>query len=563
MRKRFFATLTAAAMVLSLAACSQSGTTTSSASGSASAAGSTAASGASSASAQSFAGTTVTYFCSLQCPDVYKSNADMLCYQMAEKATGIKINWVTPAKGQETEQFNVLLLSNDKPDIMEGNWLNYAGGPDAAIDTKVIQDITDSVKTYMPNYTAYLNKYPDLKKMVLSDAGKLYCVAAVFTSTDSASKTWSSVLDRKPTNETYVGLMIRTDYLQSVNMTAPKTIEEFTSVLKAFKEKLGINTPFSPTLDFLKKSQMFASAYDVVSSGYMSVDGKAVYAPIQSNYKQYLTALHNLYAAGLLDPDFAVQDSTTAQAKVTSNATGLWLGYYSSWGNAFYDKLHQADAASKFDFVGLTNPTVTSGQQLKYVQADWAYRISNGCAAVTTSCKNVGAALTFLDWGWSKEGDLAMNWGEKDNTYTTDSNSWPVLTDKVAKSDPDGLSVATAIQKYTRKNGPLGMDYYNRLILGTVSKGSGLKALETWCSTANGTTPATFPLVTQTSAESAEVSSLTTNIDTYANECYIKFIDGSMSLDSDWDNYVKTIEGMDLAKLTSLKQAALDRYNKR
>jgi putative aldouronate transport system substrate-binding protein len=155
-----------------------------------------------------------------------------------------------------------------------------------------------------------------------------------------------------------------------------------------------------------------------------------------------------------------------------------------------------------------------------------------------------------------------MNWGEKDNTYTTDSNGWPVLTTKLT-SDSDGLSVATAITKYTRKNGPVPSDYYNRLILGTVSKGPGLKALETWRSAANGSIPSNFPLVTQTSAESAEVSSLTTNIETYANECYIKFIDGSMSLDSDWDTYVKTIEGMDLAKLTSLKQAALDRYNKR
>ena len=549
--KKILAGVLSAAMLLSLTACSGGATSSkqpSSTSGGAS---------ATESKPESFAGAKLTYFASLRAPDVYSSNADMLCYKMAEEATGIIIDWVIPPKGQESDKFNTLILSDQKPDILENGWQSYAGGPDAAMDTKVIQDITDGIKQYMPNLTAYLDKYPEVQAMVKSDSGRYYCVPSIFTT--SPGDKWETILNRAPTDENWMGIMVRKDFLDQVGMKAPVTIDDYINVLTAFKEKLNIPYPFSPQIWTLKTAQSFASAYDISSSDFMDVDKKAVFAPVQDSYREYLRTLHTLYEKGLLDPDYANQDGTTCQAKIISGETGMWIGFYSSWGNALYDQCHEKDASSAFDFIGLVNPKKTADQKLKLKQSDYAYR--NNGAAISTSCTQMGAALTYLDWAWSEEGDRAMNWGKEGTTFTME-NGWPALTELVTK-DADGLSAANAITKYIRKEGPLAMDYYNRLVLGKSSKGPGLDALAVWNSDENGTQSASFPLVTQTADEATEVSSISTNIDTYVSESFVSFVDGTLSLDKDWDSYVSHINDMDLAKLTELRQAALDRYYKR
>lgn len=543
--KKVLALLMSVTLAISLTACSQSGSSSQPAPQNSEAA---------SVPAENIS---LTYYCGLQAPDVYTSNDEMLCYQMAEEATGIDIEWILPPKGQETEQFNLLISSADKPDIVESSWRTFAGGPDTAVSTKVIQDITAAVSQYMPNFTAYLEKYPDLIQQITSDNGKYYCVPYIFTSSPEDSTEWQSILNREPLNETYVGIIMRKDWLEDLKLDAPETIEDFISVLKAFKEQKGAEYPFSTTLGFLKQSEIFASAYDITSDlSFIDKDGTALFTPVQESYKEYLTVLNRLYTEGLLDPDFAVQDNTTNQAKITSGQTGMWLGYYSSWCNAFYDQLHKEDPDSPFVPVGLANPVLKKGQQLIYKQADYSYR-SNG-AAISTSCENVEAALTFLDWAFSDEGDLAMNWGKEGDTFVWE-NGWPSLTDQVI-SDPDELGIANAIQKYTRKNGPLCMDYYNRLILGKFSgTEEGLKALATWRSDRNGTTPASFPLVTATDEEGIRLSALKSEINTYVSECYVKFIMGEMPL-SDFEKYVETVQSMGLEEYTRLTQASLDRY---
>jgi putative aldouronate transport system substrate-binding protein len=169
--------------------------------------------------------------------------------------------------------------------------------------------------------------------------------------------------------------------------------------------------------------------------------------------------------------------------------------------------------------------------------------------------------LTYLDWAFSEEGDIAMNWGKEGDTFEM-KDGWPTVADKVV-NDEDGLGFATSIQKYTRKNGPLCMDYYNRLILGKFTKTEeGLKALEIWRSSRNGTIPASLPPITHTLEESDRVAALSSEINTYVAESRTQFVMGSKPL-SEFDDYIKTLESMGLDELVKLKQAALDRYNAR
>ena len=71
-----------------------------------------------------------------------------------------------------------------------------------------------------------------------------------------------------------------------------------------------------------------------------------------------------------------------------------------------------------------------------------------------------------------------------------------------------------------------------------------------------------MPLTTATSEESARLSALSNEINTYVAESYVKFIMGEMSLE-DFDSYVSTVESLGLAEYTELTQAGLDRYYNR
>ena len=59
--------------------------------------------------------------------------------------------------------------------------------------------------------------------------------------------------------------------------------------------------------------------------------------------------------------------------------------------------------------------------------------------------------------------------------------------------------------------------------------------------------------------EGAEYSSLYTDIETYVQECNVKFIMGQMSLD-DYEAYRNTLKAMGIERCIELQQAALDRY---
>ncbi len=68
--------------------------------------------------------------------------------------------------------------------------------------------------------------------------------------------------------------------------------------------------------------------------------------------------------------------------------------------------------------------------------------------------------------------------------------------------------------------------------------------------------------LTNTAEEGTQFASKYTDIETYVQECNVKFIMGQMSLD-DYDSYRDTLKSMGIEDCIALKQAALDRYNAR
>ena len=80
-----------------------------------------------------------------------QSYNEVAMYQQREKDTGIHIDFIHPAVGQENEQFNLVLASGSLPDIIEFDWSTYVGGPQQAINDGLLLHWMDYME-YAPNY---------------------------------------------------------------------------------------------------------------------------------------------------------------------------------------------------------------------------------------------------------------------------------------------------------------------------------------------------------------------------------------------------------------------------
>jgi putative aldouronate transport system substrate-binding protein len=63
-----------------------------------------------------------------------------------------------------------------------------------------------------------------------------------------------------------------------------------------------------------------------------------------------------------------------------------------------------------------------------------------------------------------------------------------------------------------------------------------------------------------TTSESEQASTIQSDLNTYLEESLTKFLTGDLSLDTDWDGFISTIEGMGLQDVVDIYQDAYDRY---
>ena len=73
----------------------------------------------------------------------------------------------------------------------------------------------------------------------------------------------------------------------------------------------------------------------------------------------------------------------------------------------------------------------------------------------------------------------------------------------------------------------------------------------------------TVPTLSFSPDEASEANELITNLYTYYKESEAKFVRGEMSLDTDWDGYLKQLDSIGLSRAIELYQTAYDRTFKK
>lgn len=471
--------------------------------------------------------------------DTSKTIADTEFAKELTKETGIQIEWIHPTQGQEQQSLNLLIASGSLPDIIEGLWGSwYSGGPEKAIQDNVILKVNDLVDKYAPNYQKVLKSDSEKNKQVRTDSGALFGFSC-FRGDDLTT--------------VYYGPILRGDWLKDLNLSVPTTVSEFETVLQAFKDKKGATAPLTAAKSL--DPNFIAGAYGFSTGWYINDNKKVAYGPLASKYKDYLTLMNKWYKAGLLDKNYASNDGNAVKANMLNGKSGVTLGFIGgnmgTWINAMKGK------DSKYDLVASQYPTLNKGEKVKFAQKDFKY---NGwTAAISTSCKNPELAARLLDYGYSEKGEMLYNFGIEGTSYKM-VNGYPTYTDTIMKN-PNNLSIGDAMAQYQRAcyaDGPfIQRKEYVQQFLALPEQQDALKIL-----TKADPTPNQYPPATTNSQESQELASIEGDINTYVSEMTVKFILGTEPL-SNYDSFVTKLKSMKIDRAIQIRQAAVDRYNKR
>ncbi|MDQ1912796.1 extracellular solute-binding protein [Paenibacillus sp. GD4] len=487
---------------------------------------------------------TLTYWMELptNLTGVKSTHADTPFFQEWQKKTGVPLKFTAPPANQAKEALNVMLASGELPDMIEFNFLDFPGGPEKAIKDGYILKLNDLIDKHAPNLKKYLKEHPEIDKMIKTDNGSYY--AFPFLRGDESLMV-------------YQGPIVRKDWLDELGIPMPQTIDEWTAMLKAFKEKKGAAAPFTvnskPRVFNDFNNGPFMGAYGVTRGFYLE-NGQIKFGPQEKGYKEFLGLFRSWYADGLLDKNIATVDIKAWDANIASGATGATVGN-AGGGIGKWQPLVEAKDPKGL-LAAAPYPVLKKGDTPKFGQRDQPFS-PGGMVAVTATSKNAELAVKLLDYGYSPEGHMFFNFGTEGVSYKLE-NGEPKYTDLLLKN-PDKLAPAQAMSMHIRANynGPFVQD--KRYIMQYLALPNQREAIGVW---KTDVAKHQMPPVTPTPEESSEYAKIMTDVNTLVDEMTLKIILGTEPLDQ-FEKYVEKLKSLKIDRAIEIQKAALERYNKR
>ncbi len=412
---------------------------------------------------------------------------------------------------------------------------NYSSGSSGAIEDGIIMELSEFVDEYMPNYKRLLESDEDLRRAVTTTSGGYDAVWQIYDTPFANTS----------------GPIVRGDWLEALDMDTPITYDDWYEMLSAFKTEMGATSPLLLGKD--GTIQSLISGYgtygmtmvDREQYPFYQEENVVKYGAIEDGFKDYLEMMHSWYEAGFFTSDYLNNGQTDA-AEVASGNSGVMVDARGAIVNA-NGQLEGTDGYC----ITIPSPVQEAGQLL-----DFGDPVTSAGApfSVSATCDNPELVAKWLDYAYTDEGYLLVNYGVEGKTYTME-NDVPAFTDLII-NNPDGYDKTVALNLYVTDVFPglRSLDVYNagydEVALG---------AWDVWNSNNSENCyrlPDSFAI---TSDAAMTFGQIFPDISTYVSEIVAGFILGTKPLD-EWDSYVETIEGMGIQTCLDLYQEAWNEY---
>lgn len=478
-------------------------------------------------------------------PNVLKITEDIgndcaLWNELASR-TGVNLEFTVVNPDTESEKFNLMVASNDLSDIISNATTLYTNGGEAAIADEILIDhLPYLTEELTPQICKLMEAYPDAVPEALTESGWLAGMPQLSMQTE--------------TTQTF-GPMIRKDWLDELGLDAPETYDELHDVLKAFKEKKGADAPLLLNYAATGINNGLVEGYGIfglvadaaMSEPYYQVDDTVMYGPIQPEFKDYLTMIHDWYQEGLIWQDFmSYTDFQNPPTDVVlADRAGVFYAEVT-----YIATLEDASNTEGFELVAIPDFVQKSGDTIPFKE-ERAYAASTPWS-ISTQCQYPELLMQWCNYMYTDEGALLCNYGIEGESFEYDENHVPVFTDLVL-NNPD-MSTTVALFMYCLDRGPFYRDETREQSGYTQAQKEASSIWQSNMSVGRG-----IGSTALNTEESNEVNQFYGDIKTYIEQSVLEFVIGNRDL-TEFDEYVSHIEGMGIDKVTACYQDAYQRY---
>jgi putative aldouronate transport system substrate-binding protein len=428
----------------------------------------------------------------------------------------------------------------------------------------VVLPLNDLIDKYGPNIKKAMADNPEYGKMATAPDGKIYGIPQ-----------WTDCYHCSYQDK----LWMNSAWLKKLGLEQPKTTDDMRKVLEAFKTQdpngngKADEIPLTANVrDQLIPYFMNAFIYDPqgqTTSNQGTVvlnNGKVDIQANKDGWREGLKYLNSLYADGLIDKGAFTQNAD-AMLQEGNNADAVILGAGTVLHPGIFVTLGSKDGRDKqYDAVPpLTGPSGTAHTAYNYPSIPGATFVLTNKATPEMQVQ----AIKMLDYIFSTQGEIDGMFGVKGKGYV-EPGAGDVALDKTKKplykqvpQDPDAKPLNgnwSAMAQYNntadfRAQEAVSTDLYapagyeRRLFEATkLYEGKEDKSL-------------IYPFwgVWVDPSKANELATLQTNIENYVQQNSLQFITGSKNIDTDWDAYVKGLDGLGLSRFLEIQQEAFDK----
>lgn len=345
------------------------------------------------------------------------SNEDFILKALNEKLN-MKLNFNVAATEYE-QQLNVKIAGGSAPDMF-------------AVSKTQLQNYAE--QNLLLNLDDYLDRMPNVKsKLTADDLNKGRVDGVLYAIPKRAYLPMS----------TY---WIRKDWLDKVGLPAPKTVEEFKAVAKAFtegdpdgngkKDTYGITGIGFGSPDAINAPATFDpvfAAFGVATPGQFQLkDGDVAYSTALPEMEDALSFIHELVSSGYVDPEFMTNKGLKHQEKAFMGQAGI---VFLNWGEMVKDNyVEQYKAinpnAEWMQLPALTGPGGTYQGSFDIGSTGGRYVIP---ASLAKEPEKLDKVLEYFDYVTGDEGSKLVMYGIEGEHYNLEGGK-VVATDRVSET---------------------------------------------------------------------------------------------------------------------------------
>lgn len=227
---------------------------------------------------------------------------------------------------------------------------------------------------------------------------------------------------------------VRADWLKKLNLQEPKTLDDYYNVLKAFTEQdpdgNGKKDTYGLTTAGMYELQGFFSAAGL-KQRYVEKDGKLDVPYSTDAAIPIYQWLNKLYKEGILEPNFATNDSTKMRNLFLADRVGM-ITYWDAWVGMLNNTRKEQDPNTKFEAKGLPGAVGPDGKHM-------LRRGDPDVWVIPVNAEHPQTAFEFIEWWHSKDGIILGSLGIKDTDYTETGGKYELTKDGKAHAMDHGV----------------------------------------------------------------------------------------------------------------------------